>query len=211
MKKNVIYCLIFSLFLVFLLTGSACSDKTGNSIKNETPSVSPVSKKANASPAPSETAPLAKPSKPVLVAKGSSLGKSKRFVVVPGKSVGLIEIGKPISKKVMKLMGKPTRFTPPTSGKSGLDTGSYYWEGKLIVKINDGKGDMNVYQAFIISEKYYTTMGIRRGSDFSELKRCYPKGKKVEMMDMDFGWEIPGMTFGIYNKKVSSMSISPLK
>ena len=144
-------------------------------------------------------------------AEKGGIQSSNRFLIVPGKSIGLIEIGKPISKKVMNLMGKPTNFTPPTTGKKGIDTGSYYWEDKLIIKINDGKNDLNVYQAFIISKKYYTTRGIRRGSTLAELKKAYPKGKKVEMMDHDFGWQIPGMTFGVYEKKVSSMSVHPLK
>ncbi len=148
---------------------------------------------------------------PVLLAENGGIQSSNRFLIVPGKSIGLIEIGKPISKKVMNLMGKPTNFTPPTTGKKGIDTGSYYWEDKLIIKINDGKNDLNVYQAFIMSKKYYTTRGVRLGSTLAELKKAYPKGKKVEMMDHDFGWQIPGMTFGVYEKKVSSMSVHPVK
>lgn len=154
---------------------------------------------------------IAENTEPVLLAEEGGIQSSNRFLIVPGKSVGLIEMGKPISKKAMNLMGKPTNFTPPTTGKKGIDTGSYYWEDKLIIKINDGKNDLNVYQAFIISPKYYTTRGIRRGSTLAELKKAYPKGKKVELMDHDFGWQIPGMTFGVYEKKVTSMSVHPLK
>lgn len=147
----------------------------------------------------------------VLLADTGGIGNSSRFLIVPGRSVGLIEIGKPISQKVKNLIGKPANFTPPTTGKSGLDTGSYYWEDKLIVKINDGKNDMNVYQVFVMSNKYYTARGIRLGSTLAQLKKAYPNGKKVEMMDHDFGWQIPGMTFGVFKKKVTSMSVHPIE
>jgi len=132
---------------------------------------------------------------------------SPDYLIIPGKSVGPIEIGKPISGKVFKMFGKPTSYSAPSPGKKGIDTGSCYWKDRINVKLNDGKGDKNVYQLFIMSQKYYTSSGIRIGSSFRSVKKAYPRGKKEEGMDVDIVWKARGIFFGIYKGKVINIGV----
>lgn len=136
-------------------------------------------------------------------------GALDKYLIIPGKSVGLIELGKPIPKSVMKELGKPTNFTKPVKGKDGIDTGNYYWENNLNIKLNDGLGDFNVYQIFVINTKYHTEKRIKVGSKAAEAKKAYPGGEKVDVMDCDYGWEITGMTLFINNNKVCGISVHP--
>jgi hypothetical protein len=136
---------------------------------------------------------------------------SSQYLIVPGKSVGPIVLGKPIPDSAYKMLGRPTSVSPPSPGSDGLDTGSVYWENKLIVKLNDGKGDNNVFQVFVISPRFSTSKGIRRGSTFSQVRKAYPSGKKGQAMDSDFAWEIPGMSMNITNNKVDGIGVHPFK
>lgn len=138
-----------------------------------------------------------------------AFGAADEYLIVPGKSVGSIEIGKPIPKAVMDAFGKPTNYTKPSPGKDGRDTGNYYWEGRLNVKINDGRGDFNVFQILINSPKYHTKNGIRLGSTTAEVKKAYPSGKKIEWMDCDFAWTVTGVAFCINGGKVVMISVVP--
>lgn len=148
----------------------------------------------------------------VLVILGISApawGGADEYLIIAGKSAGLIELGKPIPQKVMKSLGKPTTFTAPSPGAEGKDTGNYFWQGNLNVKINDGNGDYNVFQILVIGPRYHTARDIRVGSALNAVKRAYPMGKRVEAMDCDLGWEVSGMTFYINGGKVTSIGIEP--
>ncbi|MBI2266217.1 MAG: hypothetical protein HYU64_13785 [Armatimonadetes bacterium] len=145
-----------------------------------------------------------------VVLLGIALGvcaQEDRNLIVPGKKVGLIALGKPIPREVLKSLGKPTSHTAPLPGKDGTDTGNYYWEGKLNVKLNDGRGDENVYQIFVLSPNYHTAEGIKVGASWEQVRRVYPKGKKIEVMDFDFGWATPGMVFSISGNKVRGIGV----
>ena len=137
------------------------------------------------------------------------MGATDEYLIVPGKSVGAIEIGKPIPNGVMQTLGKPTNYTKPEPGKNGRDTGNYYWEGKLNVKINDGRGDFNVFQILLSNPKYHTKNGIRVGTAVGDVKKAYPSGKRIEWIDCDFAWAATGITFCINGGKVVAISVLP--
>jgi hypothetical protein len=134
-------------------------------------------------------------------------GEHGHYLIIPGVRAGHIEIGRPIPPALLKTLGKPTAYTKPSPGPEGRDTGNYYWEGYFNVKLNDGKGDDNVFQIFILNKKFSTAQGIRVGSSFAAVKKAYPKGKKGEGMDVDFRWQVPGMAFDISENRVCGIGV----
>ena len=140
-------------------------------------------------------------------AQSASAQSGQDNLIVPGVRVDGIIIGKPIPSAVLKKLGKPTTYTAPLPGKEGLDTGNYFWDGIFNVKLNDGRGDKNVFQIFVISRKFSTQKGIKVGSSWKEVRKAYPGGKKIETMDVDFGWSLPGITFNIAENKVCGIGV----
>jgi len=132
------------------------------------------------------------------------------YLIIPGKSVGPIVLGKPIPPSAYKVLGRPTSQTPPGRGADGMDSGNVFWKSGLNVKLNDGRGDSNVFQVFVFSPKFMTAKGIRKGSTFAQVRKAYPSGKKEEAMDSDFAWAVPGMTIMISGNKVDGLGIHPL-
>jgi hypothetical protein len=134
---------------------------------------------------------------------------NRNFLVIPGKSAGFIVLGRPIPPSLLKELGTPSTFTKPSPGEEGTDTGNYFWEHTLNVKLNDGKGDMNVFQVLILSPRYRTEKGIGIGSSFEAVKKAYPAGRKGEGFDCDFSWSLPGLEVSIYQNKVCTMAVIP--
>ncbi|MFP4497436.1 MAG: hypothetical protein ACLFQV_04430 [Vulcanimicrobiota bacterium] len=131
------------------------------------------------------------------------------YLIVPAKRVGIFELGKPVPQAAFKTLGKPDKYVEPSPGGEGVDTGLYFWKAKLLVKLNDGVKDNNIFQIMIISPKYKTAKGIGRGSSFEDVKKAYPNGETIETMDSDFAWNLPGIFFAIDGGKVSTLGISP--
>jgi hypothetical protein len=136
-------------------------------------------------------------------------GEADHYLIIPGVRVGHIELGRPLSPALLKTFGKPTTYTKPSPGAEGRDTGNYYWKGYFNVKLNDGKGDDNVFQILVMHKKFSTAHGIRVGSSFADVKKAYPEGKKGEGMDVDFSWHVPGMTLDINENKVCAIGVHP--
>jgi hypothetical protein len=59
-------------------------------------------------------------------------------LIVPGQSVGLLNIGKPIPYSFIKFYGAPDSFSEPEETE---DSGVLYWENKLLIKLNDLKDE----------------------------------------------------------------------
>ncbi len=99
-------------------------------------------------------------------------------IIVPGKRVGFIEIGKPLPKDLIKVIGVPDTYCPPTDSK---DSGSLSYRSRYLIKLNDGVSKQNVYTIYISPEAQdlKTLGGLHIGSSLTELKEKYPKLKSL--------------------------------
>jgi hypothetical protein len=91
-----------------------------------------------------------------------------------------------------------------------MDTGGYNWpDHGLVVKINDGRGDANVFSIYLTSSQYATSEGIRVGSSLSEAQAAFPSGVREDAFDGDFSWKVPGLSLTFVNGQVVEVSVYP--
>lgn len=133
-------------------------------------------------------------------------------IIVPGRSVGDVVLGKPVPQSFIKLLPPPSPWMPDYcwGGEDGTDVPPYFF-------IDTATGRKSgVVTAFGIQGRpdgwpdFRTKEGIGLGSTFTAVKRAYPKGKLLPPgMDIDCSWEIaPGPTrFDFYGGYVSAIII----
>ncbi len=133
-------------------------------------------------------------------------------LIVPGVRAGAIVLGQPVTRAVFKELGKPTSHEKASPGPQGRDGGHYDWEDNILIKLNDGKVDNNVFSIYIgdRNRNLKTDKGIRIGSPFSAVEKFYPSGKKEEGPECDFDWVVTGISFTICTERVMGISIYPL-
>ena len=144
--------------------------------------------------------------------------KSSKILVQPGKAAGAIELGKPVSANAASLYGPPTSHTKPSPGADGQDTGSvvfgssagYEIKAGLLVKLNDGKGDNNVYAIYARGVRAYTAQGATIGQSFEKTRAIYPQAKEGnDAMGGDQTLQIPGLTMIFANGVLVEMVVRP--
>jgi hypothetical protein len=126
----------------------------------------------------------------------------KRKLIVPGQSVGFLIVGKPIPHSFIEFYGEPDSYYEPGAT---MDSGSMYWENKLLIKLNDLKNKKNIFSIFVEDPVFKTAKGIGVLSTFKDLKKKYPKGKEyVDDFRGQTAWELKGITFFITDSGVVS-------
>lgn len=116
-------------------------------------------------------------------------------LIIPGQSVGLLNIGKPIPYSFIKFYGAPDSYSEPRETK---DSGSLSWYNKLLIKLNDLKDKKNIFSIFIEDPIFKTAKGIGVGSKFEDLKNKYPNGKEhIDGYRGTTAWKLDGITFFI--------------
>lgn len=129
------------------------------------------------------------------------------YLIVPGKGVGPIRLGKPVPRYAMDIFGRPDKFEL----SDRQDEGVCLWQGKLLVKLNDGTSKEHVFQVFVYSPLFHAEKGIKIGSSLRDLRMAYPEGKREQnVAEADFGWRVPGLVFFISDEKVGSIGVVPL-
>ncbi len=130
------------------------------------------------------------------------------LLVVPGKSIGPIQLGKPVPEEAFKLLG-PGSGRDKVSQITSKDGGGIDWiapPGKLDspylrVKCHDGVKPENVFQVFWTVPGPRTANGLGVGSPASEVTKKFSSGHWKTGMDDQVYWETPGLNFGFDSKK----------
>lgn len=131
-----------------------------------------------------------------------------KLLVVPGKSIGPIQLGKPVPEEAFKLLG-------PGSGREDVtkitsqDGGGIEWLAPpakydspyLRVKCHDGKKPENVFQVFWTVPGPRTANGVGVGSSVAEVTKKFPSGHWTTGMDDAVSWETKGLNFTFDAKK----------
>lgn len=142
--------------------------------------------------------------------------KTTKILIQPGKAAGAIELGKPVPANASSLYGKPTSRTEPSPGADGQDTGSlvygstagYEIRAGLLVKLNDGKGDQNVYSVYVSGVRAYTAQGATLGQSYKKARAIYPQAEEGnDAMSGDQTLQIPGLTMIFANGIMVGMAV----
>lgn len=142
--------------------------------------------------------------------------RTTRLLVVPGQSVGVIYLGQPLPAEASSLYGAPTSYSEPTPGPEGQDTGSVVF-GKtagfdltrgLLVKLNDGRSDSNVYSIIAADVRAYTAEGVTMGMSQARAKRIYPQAARgTDEMSGLPTLSVPGLTMVFANDRLVEMAV----
>ena len=142
-------------------------------------------------------------------AQAQSWIKASRVLIVPGKAAGVIALGKPISSQADKLYGKPSSVQHADPGPGGRDTGSVVYgppaefelKSGFLVKLNDGKGDANVYVIYLRGVRAYTAEGATMGQAYQKTRAIYPHAQLgIDELGGGKTLAIPGLTMVFSNQ-----------
>lgn len=126
------------------------------------------------------------------------------YRIDPGRGVGYLRLGRPLSSKALGAYG-PSKLSPPGSS---MDSGSRYWEGQLLAKLNDGRARDNVYSIFVQDSRFFTLRGVKIGTSEADLLRAYPTVRRSDdSMDGDYVYKGNGISFTINSRRVSQVFV----
>lgn len=140
-----------------------------------------------------------------------------KLLVVPGKSLGPIVLGKPIPEEAFRLLGSGTGRAA-VSKNQHKDSAAVEWiapkasvnDPYIRVKCHDGKRPENAYQIFWTAPNPRTAQGLGVGSPAALVLKAFPKGRwTMESMDGYPTWLTPGLnwTFDEKRTKVIEMHL----
>lgn len=133
-------------------------------------------------------------------------------LIAPGRSIGDVQLGKPVPTSFLKLLPAPNDWTSDFSwgGSSGTDEPVDFFihtqsgQRRGVVTAVGLKGQSPGWPAFRTKE------GIGIGSSLKAVKRAYPNSKWLEAgMDTTGYWQLsPGTTtFGFYGDYVCEVTV----
>lgn len=127
-----------------------------------------------------------------------------KLLVVPGKSLGPITLGKPIPKETFRLLG-PATGNSDVQQNTHKDNAAIEWLAKdlyIRVKCHDGRRPENAYQIFWTAPNPRTAEGLGVGSPVASVLKKYPKGKwTTDDLDGYPTWTTPGLNWMCDAKK----------
>lgn len=140
-----------------------------------------------------------------------------KLLVVPGKSLGPIVLGKPIPEEAYRLMG-PGGGRAEVGKNTHKDGAAVEWisptatvqDPYIRVKTHDGKSAENAFQIFWTAPNPRTAEGLGIGSSAAAVQKAFPKGRwTTETMDGNPTWLTPGLnwTFDEKRSKVVEMHL----
>lgn len=127
--------------------------------------------------------------------------KDTRLVVVPGESVGPIQLSQPVSRAVLVLLGEPTRRIEPDPDYE--DSGLLVWtdvperldfSSGILVKLHDGEESHHVRSIFVSGVRAVTNRGAHLGMTLAQVREVYPEATFVPARGGGH-WAIPGLNF----------------
>lgn len=146
--------------------------------------------------------------------------RTARLLVVPGRSAGPLRLGEPLSPEAFRVLGAATWQQAPEPGPDGMDTGSVTWGGEaqtelthgVNVKLNDGKGDDNVFTVYLVAVRAITDRGAYLGCTLRRARQVYPEARLLgeeELRDYSAGLEIPGLVMLFHEGRLEEMVVLP--
>ena len=137
------------------------------------------------------------------------------WLVVPGKSLGPIELGKPVPSVAIKQLG-PAIGQDRVKANQSKDGAGLEWADKsglsyIRVKCHDGVKPENVFQIFWTVSGPRTKGGLGVGSPLAKVLKSFPKGQWKQGLDDVPVWSNPGLNFMFDVKKtrVVEMHLGP--
>lgn len=135
-----------------------------------------------------------------------------KLLVVPGKSLGPIGLGQPVSQ-AYPLMGRAVG-SDEVSKNTSKDGASVEWRAAndvyIRVKCHDGRQPENVFQIFWTAPNPRTAGGLGVGSSVAAVQKAFPKGRwTTDTLDGAPTWLTPGLnwTFNEKRSKVVEMHL----
>lgn len=141
-----------------------------------------------------------------------------KLLVQPGRAAGAVVLGRPIPSNITSKYGSPASPTAPSPGAEGKDTGSVVFgttngfqiKKGLLVKLNDGHGDNNVYSIYVRGLRAYTPEGAVMGMTRLKAMSVYPGAQvAIDAMTGEQTLTIPGLTMVFANERLVEMVVSP--
>jgi len=111
------------------------------------------------------------------------------YLIIPGVSAGLFQLGKPIPNNADRIYGKPINYIPPDESE---DSGIVEYKDGILIKLNDNKSKNNIYSIYITNNNSFkTTNGIKIGCSFHEVLNKFPIGKfSNDVNEADYEWAL---------------------
>jgi hypothetical protein len=121
----------------------------------------------------------------------------QRLEVVPGRSIGPVALGRPISKNALETLGPPSADSRREI--TVKDGGGVTWtdaQNRYInVKCHDGVDPRNVYQVFWTARNPQAR-GVGVGSAAAAVVKAFPEGRWTQdEMEGKPCWTTPGLRF----------------
>lgn len=141
-----------------------------------------------------------------------------RILVQPGQSAGAFKLGEPVPSNADDLYGKANFYTDPDPGVNGKDSGSVVYGRALglqlrqgmLVKLNDGVNDRNVYSIYVRRVRAYTSQGAYFGMTLQKVAKLYPNATKgKDALTGSPTLTIPGLVFVFENQHLAEMVVVP--
>jgi len=134
-----------------------------------------------------------------------------KLLVVPGKSLGPIVLGKPIPKQAYQLMG-PGAGSANVTKNTSKDGAAVEWMAPkdvyIRVKCHDGNQPENAFQIFWTAPNPRTAGGLGVGSSATAVVKAFPKGRWTnQSMDGYPTWETPGLNWTFDEKRTKVLEM----
>jgi hypothetical protein len=153
----------------------------------------------------------------LLVSASAQPWLNTKLLVVPGKSLGPIVLGKPIPEEAFALLG-PGTGRAEVSKNEHKDGAGVDWlapnatldDPYIRAKCHDGIHPENVYQIFWSAPNPRTAEGLGVGSPQASVLKAYPEGRwTTDSLDGYPTWQTPGLnwTFDEDRSKVIEMHL----
>lgn len=118
-------------------------------------------------------------------------------LIVPGVSLGRVELGKPVPQSFLNYMG-------PSKRDESVSPNVYLWIGRLLLKTRIEGGQKRVEAMYIYDPKFKTDKKVGVGSPLKTAQQLYPAGQWREGIDDELCWDTLNIDFCSQDKQTIS-------
>lgn len=118
-------------------------------------------------------------------------------LIVPGVSLGRVELGKPVPQSFLNYMG-------PSKRDESVSPNVYLWTGRLLLKTRIEGGQKRVEAMYIYDPKFKTDKKVGVGGPLKAAQQLYPAGQWREGIDDELCWDTLNIDFCSQDKQTIS-------